>query len=102
MLDVANPASGDTVHGGGYAIDGIAFDKEAQSGAGIDRVEIFLDNRDDGGLILTEVTPGTNNMWHAIVPLPTNQTGTHSLFFYAHSSATDREAVVSIPITLAP
>jgi hypothetical protein len=101
-VDVSNPSPGDTIHAGGYVIDGVAFDKAAQSGAGIDRIEIFLDNRDSGGMFLTQVTPGADNMWHAIVPLPTNQTGLHTLYFYAHSSVTGQEAVVSIPVTIAP
>ena len=79
-----------------------AFDKTAQSGSGIDRVQIFLDSRDLGGVFLTGAMPGTNNMWHAIVSLPTNQTGLHTLYFYAHSAATGQEAVVSIPVTIAP
>ncbi len=102
MIDVSNPSPGDTIHAGGYTIEGTAFDKAAQSGAGIDRIDIFLDSRDSGGMFLTEAMPGTNNMWHAIVPLPTNQTGLHTLSFYAHSSLTGQEAVVSIPVTIAP
>jgi hypothetical protein len=101
-LDVSNPSPGDTIHAGGYAIDGVAFDKAAQSGSGIDRIDIFLGNRDDGGTMLTEVTPGAHNMWHAVVSLPSNQTGLHELVFYAHSSATGQEAVVSTPVTIAP
>jgi len=101
-VDVSNPSPGDTIHAGGYVIDGIAFDKAAQSGSGIDRIEIFLDSRDSGGLFLTQAMPGTDNMWHAVTPLPTNQTGLHTLYFYVHSSVTGQEAVVSIPVTIAP
>lgn len=101
-VDVGNPSPGDTIHTGGYVIDGIAFDKAAQSGSGIDRIEIFLDSRDSGGMFLTEAMPGPNNVWHAIVPLPTNQTGLHTLYFYTHSSVTGQEVVVSIPVTIAP
>jgi hypothetical protein len=97
-----NPSSGDTIHAGGYVIEGMAIDKAAQSGTGIDRVDIFLDSRDSGGTFLTEATPATNNMWRVIVPLPTNQTGLHTLYFYAHSSVSGQEAVVSIPVTIAP
>lgn len=101
-VTVSNPSSGDTIHAGGYAIEGIAFDKTAQSGSGIDRIEIFLDSRDAGGTSLIGAIPGSNNTWHAIVPLPTNQTGLHTLYFYAHSSVTGQEAVVSIPVTIEP
>ena len=101
-LEVSNPSPGDTVHAGGLAIDGTASDMSAQAGGGVDRIDIFLDSRDAGGMILTEAMPGANGMWHAVVPLPANQTGLHSLFFYAHSSSGGHEAVVSIPVTIAP
>ena len=101
-VSVGNPSPGDTIHVGGYIIEGMAFDKAAPSGSGIDRIDIFLDNRDSGGLFLTGAMPGANNMWHAIAPLPTNQTGLHALYFYAHSSVTGQETVVSIPVTIAP
>jgi len=80
----------------------VAFDKAAQSGSGIDRVEIFLDNRDSGGMYLTQAVPGPDNVWRAIAPLPTNQTGLHTLSFYVHSSVTGQEAVVTVPVTIAP
>jgi len=101
-LNVGNPSSGDTIHVGGYNIEGTAVDKAAQSGSGIDRVEIFLDNRDQGGTMLTTATPGVNNMWSVVVPLPSNQMGLHTLFFYAHSTVSGQEAVVSVPVTIAP
>jgi hypothetical protein len=101
-LEVSNPSPGDTIHAGGYSIEGRAFDKTAQSGSGVDGIDIFLDDRDAGGMMLTEATPGADNMWHAIVPLPTNQLGLHTLFFYAHSSVTGQETVVSVPVTIAP
>jgi hypothetical protein len=101
-VDVANPSPGDTIHVGGYVLEGTAFDKAAQSGPGVDRIDIFLDNRDSGGMFLTEAMPGADTMWHATAPLPTNQTGLHTLHFYAHSSVTGQEAVVTIPVTIAP
>jgi hypothetical protein len=102
MLDVANPSPGDTIHVGGYVIDGTALDKAAPSGSGIDRVDIILDNRDTGGTMLTDATPGANDTWSATVPLPSNVLGPHTLYFYAHSSVTGQEEVVSIPVTIDP
>jgi hypothetical protein len=102
MLDVANPSPGDTIHVGGYVIDGTALDKAAQSGSGVDRIDIILDNRDTGGMMLTDATPGANDTWSATVPLPSNVLGPHTLYFYAHSSVTGQEEVVSIPVTIAP
>jgi len=102
VLNVGNPSPGDTVHVGAYIIMGQAFDKSAQSGSGIDRVSIFLDNRDQGGMSLGQAVLGNNNMWAAQIAIPSNQTGLHTMWFYAHSSVTDQEMAVSVPITVAP
>jgi hypothetical protein len=101
-IDVGNPSPGDTIHAGGYILQGVAFDKSAQSGSGIDRIEIFLDNRDEGGMFLGQATMGQNNMWTASVQLPNNQLGLHTLSFYAHSMVNDQETLVSVPVTVAP
>jgi hypothetical protein len=102
VLDVGNPSPGDTVHVGAYVLMGQAWDKGAQSGSGIDRVSIFLDNRDQGGMTLGDAVLGNNNMWAAQVTIPSNQTGLHTLWFYAHSSVTGQELAVSVPVTVAP
>jgi hypothetical protein len=83
-------------------LEGLAFDPNAQQGSGIDRVEIFLDNRDDGGAMLGQATLDSGRAWRAVVTLPSNQTGLHTLSFYAHSSLTDKESLVSVPVTIAP
>jgi hypothetical protein len=101
-LEVANPQPDDPIHVGGYSIDGLAFDRSAAQGTGIDRISIFVDNRDEGGLLVGEATVGDGGVWHALATLPSNELGMHTLFFYAHSSVTDAERVVSIPVTLAP
>jgi hypothetical protein len=101
-FQVGNPSPGDTIHAGGYAIQGVAFDKSAQSGSGIDRIDVFLDNRDSGGVLLGQANFGQNNTWTATVTLPSNQLGLHTLWFYAHSTATGQETAVSVPVTIAP
>jgi hypothetical protein len=101
-VDVANPSPGDTIHVGGYVIQGIAFDKAAESGPGIERIDIFLDNRDQGGMILTSAAVNQNNMWNATISVPSNQTGLHTLWFYAHSAITGQDMAVSVPVTVAP
>lgn len=101
-LNVGNPSPGDTVHVGGLNVSGSAWDKAATSGSGIDRIDVFLDDRDAGGMLLTQANFGTMNNWTATLTLPSNQTGLHELVFYAHSSATGQQAVVSVPVTIAP
>jgi len=104
ILDVGNPASGDTVKVGSYNISGNAFDANAQTGNGVSGIDIFLDNRDDGGMLLGHATFDFVNthMWSATVTLPSNQTGLHELWFYARSSVTGQETAVSVPVTIAP
>jgi len=104
-FEVGNPSAGDTIHAGAMHIEGIAFDKEATEGTGIDRIEVFLDNRDEGGTIIGQGSfgsPSTPEMWIATVNLPNNLLGLHTLFFYALSSVTGEEAVMEVPVTVAP
>jgi len=100
-LSVGNPSPNDTIKTGAYSIQGDAFDKAATSGTGIDRIDIFLDNRDNGGMFLSAATLGTSTFWQATVNLPNNQTGLHELWFYAHSSVTGQTMTVSVPVTIA-
>jgi hypothetical protein len=93
-LEVRNPSPGDTIHTGAYAISGAAA-------LGIDHVDIFLDNRDAGGLSLGSASVGSNSQWHAIVSIPNNQTGLHTLYFYGHPAGLSRETVVTVPTTVA-
>jgi NTE family protein len=74
----------------------------ANSGSGVDRVSVFLGNRNAGGLWLGDalLNSGGANAWQATVSLPTNNTGAPSLFVYAHSSVTGQQSIVSIPVTI--
>jgi hypothetical protein len=112
-LDIGNPASGDTVHVGRYMIEGIAFDRAAEEGAGIERIDIFLDNRDTGGVLIGSGQLGAPSPvptdpdlsdagWTARVTIPRTLTGGHTLFVYALSAVTGGELVVGIPVTVVP
>jgi hypothetical protein len=98
-LQLGNPQPGDTVIAGGYIVSGSAVDARAQSGSGIDRVSVFLDSRDDGGLQLTQLVPTSSN-FTVNVTLPTNRIGGHTLVVYAHSSVSDTETMVAVPIVV--
>jgi hypothetical protein len=100
VLNVGNPSPGDTVKAGAFSISGDAMDKAASTGTGIDRIDIFLDNRDNGGLFLSSAQLGPTSFWSATVNLPTNQTGLHELWFYAHSSVTGATTTVTVPVTI--
>jgi hypothetical protein len=90
-------------------MQGKAFDPSATTdqGTGIDHVQIFLDDRDRGGLHLADARLGLPNPaaasdsqfalagWEATVNLPG---GSHTLFVYARSSVTGKESAIQIPV----
>jgi hypothetical protein len=108
-IAVANPNPGDTVQPGGYNMQGKAFDPAAlfDQGTGIDRVDVFLGDRDRGAAHLGSArlarpnpaaAPGTQFAlagWEVQVYLPP---GAHTLVVYAHSTVTDKEGVARVPI----
>ncbi|HEY3060157.1 MAG TPA: hypothetical protein VGL99_14445 [Chloroflexota bacterium] len=111
-FEVANPAPGATILAGAYSIEGMAFDKSATQGMGIDRIDVFLDNRDAGGTFLGTAALGMNNPtqtadsqfansgFRLIVNLPRNQRGLHTLQFIAHSSVGGGETMMEVPVTI--
>src|SRR5690349_10555349 len=56
QLSVANPTPGDQEIPRSLAMSGTAVDNMAHSGSGIANVEVFLGNRDAGGLFLGSTT----------------------------------------------
>jgi hypothetical protein len=99
VLDVSNPAPGDAVKVGSYVMSGLAYDKGAPSGTGIDQLDIFLDDRDNGGTLLVHAPLGAPN-WTTSITFPSNATGAHTLYVYAHSQVTGHWGVVTIPIEI--
>ena len=113
FLDVGNPSPGDTLHVGRYMIEGIAFDRAAEQGAGIERIDIFLDNRDTGGLLIGTAQMGAPSPvpddpqlsdagWNAQVTIPRAMVGGHTMLVYALSAITGGELVVGVPVTVVP
>jgi len=98
VLDVGNPTPGTSILRGALAVSGTAMDKATRSGSGIDGVDIFLDNRDTGGLALGIAVPDSTGAWQTTVTLPNNQTGLHTLYFYAHSIR--GVATAAVPVTI--
>src|SRR5262245_44532797 len=75
-FELANPSPGAFLEPGGLVVEGIALDSRATSGNGIDRVDFFLGNRDEGGMNIGMAVPsvtagpfGTGS-FHTIVDLP--------------------------------
>jgi hypothetical protein len=101
VLDLANPTSGDVLSSGDVIIEGVAFDPGATAGAGIDRVELFLDSRESGGISLGSAVPGANGAlnpraFRISADIPSNTNGGHSLVAYAHSAVTGQETIVTV------
>jgi hypothetical protein len=96
VLQLANPSQNDLLPPGGYIISGVAYDPTSTNG-GIDRIEFFIDPRDEGGLSLGSVTPGTR-AFQTEVNIPNSMHGGHTFVAYAHSSITGAETMVSVPV----
>ena len=82
-------------------MQGQAFDRAARTGSGVDRVSVFVDDRDAGGQHVGDATLGQ--------PPPTGFTvtadlsklsGGHTLFVYARSAVSGRETVISFPVAV--
>jgi len=105
-FDMANPSPGSFLEPGGLVLQGVAMDTRAPEGSlGIDRVDFFLDSRDQGGLSLGTTVPGAApgplgfGSFSSTVTLP-RQIGGHNLVSYAHSSVTGQESVITVPISI--
>jgi hypothetical protein len=99
VMSVGNPQPGDKVLAGAFSVQGDAYDKAATSGTGIDRIDIFLDDRDTGGLFLGQAAL-TGRFWEAVVNLPQNQTGLHELVFYTHSSVSGATVTTRVSVNI--
>ena len=113
FLDVANPSPHDSIHVGALTVQGIAFDSAADSSPGIDHLDVFLDNRDNGGILVGHgalggagAQPDDPNLagagWSAHVVIPSKMTGQHLLYFYALSAITGEEMTVAVPVQVVP
>ncbi len=101
VLSVGNPQPGDLVPRGRLVMQGLAFDRAASQGSGVDKVSVFLDDRDTGGQHLGDATLGQPNAAGFTISADFSRaSGKHTLFAYARSSVTGREAVLSFPISV--
>jgi hypothetical protein len=102
-LSVANPSPGNNLVAGGLVISGEAFDPAAPAGtSGIERVDLFLGLRDQGGTILGSAVPGAvggenPRFFTTQVTIPDVNQG-DVFAAYAISSVTGQQTSVSFPI----
>jgi hypothetical protein len=114
QLQVDNPHPGDPLSQGKIEVGGRATDSAAQSGSGVDRVQIFVDNRDLGGQQVGEadlsVPAGASPdllassisgpRFSVLADLSSADLGNHTLFVYAHSAVSGAEVVAGVPINI--
>jgi hypothetical protein len=101
VLSVGNPRPNDLLPKGRYVMQGEAFDRAASSGSGVDRVSAFMENRDSGGQLLGDAATGQPGVTGFTLTIDlSKQTGTHTLFVYAHSAVTGTETVVNFPVAI--
>jgi hypothetical protein len=115
-LDVANPSPGDMLTPGTMVMQGVAYDDNAETGTGVDRVSVFLGDRDEenGAQFLGHARLGLPNPqaveggdtqfefagWSIITP-PLRATGQQrAIHVYARSSVSGVEAIEVIPIVM--
>jgi hypothetical protein len=115
VLVVENPSAGNSLSpGSSVVMNGIAYDQSSTSGPGISSVTAYLGSRDAGGIflgngVLGQPNPGVSSDspfatagWTLrSATLPTGS-GSRSVFVYARSSVTNKEASVEIPVFLGP
>jgi hypothetical protein len=89
-FSLGNPSAGDVVGFGDYVVTGAV-------GPTVDRVSVFLGDRDTGGIILGTATP-VQGKFTLTVTIPTTSSGGHMFTAYAYSSTTGQEAKVSVPV----
>jgi hypothetical protein len=101
VLSVGNPQPNDSLPRGKYVMQGLAFDRAANAGSGVDRVSVFVDDRDSGGQHVGDAVLGqpVANGFSATVDL-SRMSGAHTLFVYARSAVTGQEASVNFPVTI--
>ncbi|MBV9354743.1 MAG: hypothetical protein JO023_04380 [Chloroflexi bacterium] len=111
QLTLFDPLPGAQLPAGVYTMQGVALDTSAQQGTGVDRVQVFLGDRDRGGRLLATAKLGLEHPyavpgsqfstagWSGTLDL-SGLAGTHSLFAYARSSVDGSELAVSVPITI--
>jgi hypothetical protein len=115
-LDVANPSPGDMLTPGSMVITGIAYDDNAETGTGVDRVSVFLGDRDEenGAQFLGQARLGLPNPqavergdaqfafagWSVTTPILKGTGQERALHVYARSSVTGVEVVEVIRVVM--
>jgi hypothetical protein len=105
IFELSNPSSGDLLPFGGYVVAGTAYDPASAQGPGVDRIQFFLDPRENGGFFIGStvphpaVVPGAAPRFSTTLFIPSNAPkGSHILTAYARSSVIGAETILSVPV----
>jgi hypothetical protein len=102
VVQLANPGPGDVLSQGDYIVSGTAFDPSATQGSGIDRIEIFLGDRDSGGVMVGQATPGQGSSnprtFQTTITIPHTASGRRDFVVYADSSVNGQQSSESVPV----
>jgi hypothetical protein len=105
IFELSNPSNGDLLPLGGYVVSGIAYDPASAQGPGVDRIQFFLDPRENGGFLLGSTVPapaaapGAAPMFSTKLLIPsTAPKGKHVFVAYARSSVIGAETILSVPV----
>jgi hypothetical protein len=96
-LSLANPSAGDVLLHGDYIVSGVARDPSFPDGEGVESVQLFLGQRDLGGIMLASATP-EDGVFRATVEIPDSMNGGMDFVAYAQSSTSGLESRVSVPV----
>jgi hypothetical protein len=105
IFELSNPSSGDLLPIGGYVVSGTAYDPASLQGPGVERIQFFLDPRENGGAFLGSTVPhpaavpGAAPSFSTTLFIPsTAPKGSHIFTAYARSSVIGAETILSVPV----
>jgi hypothetical protein len=113
-VTIDSPNPGATITRGRFDVTGRAT---TNTGGAVDRVQVFVGNRDLGGVEVGEITaanspspvPGSatltnslnaNGTYHVVVDFPSQNLGVQNVFVYARSADTGKEASANTAVTI--
>jgi hypothetical protein len=113
-VTIDSPNPGGTISRGKFDVSGRAT---TSTGAPVDRVQVFVGNRDLGGMQIGEISAAnspspvsgsttltnslnSNGSYHIVVDFPSQNLGVQNVFVYARSANSGKEASANTAVTI--